>query len=82
MTVRLVSDGRIMLEGVCPVDDAEPLQQLLIRHPSADVDWSGCEQAHTAVLQVLMAVEPKIRGSARSAFLQDWILPILTRSQA
>ena len=82
MTVRLMADGGIMLAGACAVDDAEPLLQLLRRHPSASVDWSGCEQAHTAVLQVLMAARPKICGPTRSAFLRDWILPILSRSQA
>ena len=80
MTVRLAPDGGIVLEGVCPVEDAEPLQQLLVRHPSAPVDWSGCEQAHTAVLQVLMVAKPKVCGSARSAFLRDWVSPILSRS--
>ena len=82
MTVRLASDGVIVLDGVCPVEDAEALQQLLMRHPSARVDWSSCERAHTAVLQVLLAARPEVCGPTRSAFLRDWILPILSRSQA
>jgi len=82
MTVRLASDGGIVLDGLCPVEDAEALQQLLMRHPSACVDWSGCEQAHTAVLQVLMVARPEVCGPPRSAFLQDWMFPILSRSQA
>ena len=82
MTVRVAADGGIVLEGRCPVEDAEALQLFLIRHPSAQVDWSGCEQAHTAVLQVLMAARPQICGSARSEFLQDRVFPIVSRSQA
>ena len=80
MTVRLASDGGIVLDGLCPVEDAEALQQLQVRHPAARVDWSSCEQAHTAVLQVLLAARPEICGLTRSAFLRDWILPILSRS--
>lgn len=82
MTVRLASEGGIVLDGVCPVNDAELLQQLLLNHPDAWVDWRGCEQAHTAVLQVLMAAKPKICGPTRSAFLQKWVLPMLGRSTA
>jgi hypothetical protein len=77
VTVRLV-DGAIVLEGVCPVEDAESLQSLLLQHPGAAVDWHACDAAHTAVLQVLLVAKPSIRGRARAAFLQDFILPVLT----
>ena len=79
VTVRLAPDGGIVLEGDCPVNDAEALQQLLLSHPAASVDWRGCEQAHTAVLQVLMVARREIRGPAQAAFLQDWIAPLLSR---
>jgi hypothetical protein len=82
MTVELATDGTILLEGICPVDDAEPLRQLLLRAPSALVDWRGCEHAHTAIIQVLMAAKPKIRGPAGAAFLEDWLYPILSRSES
>ena len=47
MTVRLF-DGAIVLEGACPVEDAEPLQSLLLQYPEAAVDWRACDAAHTA----------------------------------
>jgi hypothetical protein len=71
MTVRLGSDGAIVLEGVCPVEDAEPLQHLLLKHPGADVDWRDCDQAHTAVLQVLLVARPRISGPSIAKFLHD-----------
>ena len=77
MTVRLV-DGAIVLEGACPVEDAEPLQSLLLQYPEAAVDWRACDVAHTAVLQILLAARRSIKGPARAAFLQDFILPVLT----
>lgn len=82
MTVRFASDGAIMLEGVCPVDDAEPLRQLLQTNPGAAVDWGGCELAHTAVIQVLLVAGPSVRGFPRSAFLRDWIAPLFASSDA
>jgi hypothetical protein len=77
MTVRLV-DGGIVLEGTCPVEDAEPLQSLLLQYPEAAVDWRACDAAHTAVLQILLVARRRIKGPARAAFLQDFILPVLT----
>jgi hypothetical protein len=79
MTVGLAADGTILLEGICPVDDAELLRQLLLRNPTADVDWRGCEHAHTAILQVLLVAKPKILGPAGAVFLEDWLYPILSR---
>ncbi len=80
MTVRLDADGAIVLEGICPVEDAEPLQRLLLEHPNAAVDWRLCDAAHTAVLQVLLVARRAIEGPPRAAFLQHFILPILGRS--
>jgi hypothetical protein len=53
---------------------------LFLRYPAARIDWRRCNYAHTAVLQVLLAVKPEISGPPCSAFLQDWIHPILSRS--
>lgn len=80
MTVRLDAGGAIVLEGICPVEDAEPLQRLLLEHPDAAVDWRLCDAAHTAVLQVLLLARPAITGPARATFLQHFFLPVLTRS--
>lgn len=80
MTVGLAADGTILLEGSCPVDDAEPLRQLLLKNPSAQVDWRGCGHAHTAILQVLLVAKPKISGPAGVVFLEDWMYPLLSSS--
>jgi hypothetical protein len=72
MTVRLTDDGAIMLEGDCPVEDAETLARFLLLDPSAAVDWRACDLAHTAVIQILLAARPTTRGPPRSAFLSDW----------
>lgn len=76
MSVRL-ADGIIILDGDCPVDDAEPLLELLLTNPGVTVDWSGCTHLHTALVQVLLAVRPKLLGSPEPEFLRKWILATL-----
>jgi len=76
MSVRL--DGNVVvLEGTCRVEDAEPLLAWLQADRARTVDVTEAEHLHGAVLQVLMALRPDIRGTAKDAFLRDWITPAL-----
>ena len=77
MTVRLAADGTIELAGFCAIEDAEKLQQYLLADPQAAVDWRSCAQAHTAVVQILLAARPVLRGPAAGEFLQQHIDPLL-----
>jgi hypothetical protein len=77
MTIRLTADGTIELEGTCSSDDAEPLMQHLLATPNPTVDWRGCEAAHTAVVQVLMAASPKLLGPPADVLLEKWVQPLL-----
>jgi hypothetical protein len=72
MTVRRGDDGVIVLDGECPVEDAETLLQLLQAQPEGPVDWSGCTRLHTAVLQVLTAAAAPMRGECGDAFVARW----------
>ncbi len=77
MSVRL--DGNvILLEGVCRVEDAEPLLGWLQADRGRTVDLTGAEHLHAAVLQILMAMQPAMRGTVRDDFLRDWVAPALT----
>ena len=80
MTVRVTS-GTIYLEGECLVDDAEALAQQLSRSPRAIVDWSGCQSAHTAVFQVLLAIRPSVRGTPAGDFVAEHLAPLLARAE-
>ena len=77
MTVRLSTDGTIALDGICTIEDAETLQQHLLAAPRAAVDWRSCEQAHTAVIQVLMASRRVFRGPPANDFLRTHLAPLL-----
>lgn len=80
MTVRTATGGCIELVGACPSGDAEPLLQLLLADRGATVDWRGCRSAHTAVIQVLLAVKPKLVGPPADGRLQDWVAPAISCS--
>jgi hypothetical protein len=77
MTVRSAADGSILLEGACPSEDAETLLQHLMGDPQAVVDLRSCEAAHTAVVQVLMAFQPKVLGPPGPGAFGDWVYPQL-----
>jgi hypothetical protein len=72
MTIRRDDDGVIVLDGECPVEDAEALLQLLQAQPEGPADWSACTRLHTAVLQVLMAAAPSMRGECGDALVARW----------
>lgn len=82
MTVELQAQGTIVLAGRCPSEDAEVLLQHLLACPLATVDWSACESAHTAVIQVLLAAKPKLLGPPKNAFLAQSVEPLLESSDA
>ena len=83
MTVKRDGDGVIVLAGECAAEDAETLLEHLQAQPAgqgATVDWSACIGLHTAVLQVLMAARPTIRGACGDPFVRDW--PCFERAMA
>lgn len=80
MTVNLVDPKTIELSGICPLEDAETLFQSLLENEGAAVDWTKCEQAHTAVVQVLMASRRPLRGPPAGGFLRAHIEPAFLRA--
>ncbi len=77
MSIVRGSANEIFLQGLCSVEEAETLLGLLLTEPGAVVDWSGCTKAHTAVAQVLLALQPTVRGTCRDPFLARWVAPRL-----
>ena len=78
MTIKLSADGMIILDGICPSEDAESLLQYLSAGAATLVDWRTCESAHTAVIQILLAARPKLLGPPAGRALQEWVAPLLT----
>jgi hypothetical protein len=80
MTVRRGDNGAIVLDGVCPVEDAEPLLQMLQTMPAAEVDLRQCRQLHTAVLQLILASGRALIGPCGDAWIAQWLLPKLSQN--
>jgi hypothetical protein len=68
-------EGIVVLDGVCAVEDAESLLQILQATPGATVDWTQCRQLHTAVLQVIMASGNNPIGPCGDVWVQQWLAP-------
>jgi hypothetical protein len=75
MTIRRVDDA-ILLEDVCPVDDAEALMETLQAN-GASIDVSGCTHLHTACLQIILAARLPVYGTPVNAALARWLAPLL-----
>jgi hypothetical protein len=67
----------IRLKGDCPIEDAEPLLALLQDQAGYVVDISDMGLIHTAILQLLIALRPKVIGPSRDSFTNLWIIPLL-----
>ncbi len=70
MSVQRAPEGTIVLGETCPVEDADALLRLLSHSPAATVDWRGCRHAHSAVIQVLLALRPPLLGPPAGRFLR------------
>lgn len=75
MTIESASTGPIQLTNVCSLEDAEVLLRLLLAAPGRPVDWTTCHNAHTAIIQVLLALKPPLHGPPAGAFLRTFIEP-------
>jgi hypothetical protein len=82
MTLRRLDETTIALEGICSIDDAEPLLERLINEPYLRVDWRSCEQAHAALVQILLVARPALLGPPCGSFLQNFVAPAMARAQA
>ncbi len=65
MPVRYLRDIA-RLEGVCAVEDAESLLEWLHEHPDGKLNFKDCEHLHSAVLQVIMAMQPCVAACPRA----------------
>jgi hypothetical protein len=82
VTVGRSDTGTVVLEGVCAVEDAEPLLQMLQGTPGAVVDWRLCLQLHTAVFQVILASGVAHIGPCGDAWVAQWLEPKLLPNAA
>ncbi|NYG32978.1 hypothetical protein HZU83_06065 [Sphaerotilus montanus] len=58
------------LQGLVSAEDAEILLEWLKSRPGSAVNVTRCQQMHAAVLQVLLALRPRIIGQPADPWLQ------------
>lgn len=76
MTIE-VDDEIIVLSGRCGAEEAEALLNAMCSRRRR-VDLSGCEQLHTALLQILLAARAEIEwGTAPT--LPTWLMAALSQ---
>jgi hypothetical protein len=75
VSLRRDDAGAIILEGNCPVEDAEPLLQMLQATSTATLDWSRCGHLHTAVLQLILAARIAPAGPCGDPWVRQWAAP-------
>lgn len=73
MTVSVEQDI-VTLSGRCAAEDAERLLMALQEAPGCTVDISMATRLHTAVVQIILAIKPPLRGRADDKILQEFIL--------
>ncbi|PWJ55694.1 hypothetical protein SAMN06264364_10257 [Quadrisphaera granulorum] len=71
------ADRTAVLTGAVTVEDAESLAAWLRGTVEPQVDLSGCEHLHTAVLQAVMAAGAAVVAEPTDPFLRDVVVPIL-----
>lgn len=71
MTIEVDGDI-VVLAGRCGAEEAEALLDALCSRPRR-VDLSGCEQLHTALLQILLAARADIEWGPAPA-LPTWLV--------
>lgn len=54
----------------CSIEEAETLLTWLLDHPKGKVNLKQCEQLHTAIVQVLMALKPSISAEPENPSLE------------
>ena len=69
--------GCAVLRGSLDIEEAERLLTALDKDPERQVDLSGLETMHTAVLQVLLAKAPRCANPPADATLSEILTPHL-----
>lgn len=79
MSVTRIGD-RVQLTGRCGVEEAEVLLAHLLAG-CRQVDLTGCEHLHAALVQLLMAADVEL-SEPPAGFLGSWIVPAAGLQQA
>ena len=75
----IVRKTTVSLQGVCTIEDAEPLLQWLLTHPGGKVQLKDCVNLHSAVLQTLLVGQAQCQNWPSDANVRAWLEATLQR---
>jgi len=78
MSLTFGADEAIIV-GQGDLDDARALDAWLRKDPTRVVNLEGCGHLHSAVVQVLLVLGPRLRGLPTDSFVKEWLVPALRR---
>ena len=81
MTVRRSDAGVVILEGVCTVEDAEPLLRMLQATPAPAVDWTSCATFIRRCFRLFWLPASVPIGPCGDAWVRQWLASELRQRQ-
>ncbi|MGN7610967.1 hypothetical protein ACQZV8_02665 [Magnetococcales bacterium HHB-1] len=66
------TETEAQLIDMCTIEEAEALFEWLQNNPEGGINLEKCEHLHTAILQVLIALKPKVTVLPEEKFLAQW----------
>ena len=76
----VVVEGRtVYLRTPSRVEDAEAVLAILDADPTCIVELGECGPLHTAVVQILIALQPTLSDASADPFLERWLFPDMRR---
>lgn len=68
-----VNEAMVVLEGHCPIEEAETLLEAVQSGGAQGIDVSACRSMHTAILQILLAARLPLHGRVEDAYWQEFL---------
>jgi len=62
-----------VFEQQCEIEEAEALLEWLLENPKGKLNLKQCDHFHTAILQVMMALQPSISVWPEDEVMKQWL---------
>lgn len=69
----VIKNNRAHLEGICTLEEVEPLLNWLSEHPGGEVELGNCKNLHAAVLQTLLAGKAECKSWPTDPTICLWV---------
>jgi len=63
----------VLCEGHCEIEEADELLAWFIENPKGKINFKQLTQLHTALLQVIMAIQPQVSSWPENLHVCAWL---------